>query len=177
MNKLLFLLFAVFISVPCYSSPYFRLVGPQNYNIDAGDVWGFSNGNQYGVSDLALVTHSTKDGSIIPQSWQKYIVPEDWVPLQVGGGGSFTGNAVINVGSSVNLAPQVFTPLFDAVGSSSPWVKNLKSILTEGYSKSNGLSIAAGPTWYLLPVENGTLEPVSKWQGHFGWFTGANWKF
>lgn len=184
MNKLSLLIISLFLSSPAFCSPYFRFAGSESkgpfsggWDVDAGDISAFSNGEQYGVTDVALITHSTKDGTIIPQSWQKYIAPEDWVPLQIGGGGSFQGSAIINFGSSVNLAPQVFTPLFNALGSSKPWVNQLRSVLTEGYSKNQGLSIAAGPSWYALPVINGTVEPLDKWQGHFGWFTGAAWKF
>ncbi len=165
------------LAAPSIASPYFRPLDISHPQVSAGAIWSTSQLNQsVGVTDLAIITHSPADGSIIPGSWRSVMPPEDWVPLQLGAGGSFTGNAVINAGTSLNVAPQVAALVLRGVSaSSSPWLVAVKSAFT-GASKT-GLSFAAGPTWYAAPVVNGTMLPVDKWQGRFGIFTGAAWKF
>ncbi|MDE2020747.1 MAG: hypothetical protein KGJ13_10460 [Patescibacteria group bacterium] len=158
------------------ASPYFRPLDISHPQVSAGAIWSLNGVKQsVGVTDLALITHSTHDGSIIPASLQKYVAPEDFVPLQVGAGGSFTGQAIINVGASVNVAPQIASLALAGLGkSSSPTAATLEKVLS---SPKSGFSFAFGPSWYVLPVNNGTIEPLRKWQGRFGFFTGAAWKF
>ncbi len=165
------------LAVPSFASPYFRPLDIAHPQISAGAIWSTSQLNQsVGVTDIAIITHSPSDGSIIPASLRSIIAPEDWVPLQIGAGGSFTGNAVINAGTSLNLAPQVAALLLKGVSaSSSPILGAVKNALSG--NTASGLTFAAGPTWYAAPVVNGTMLPVDKWAGRFGIFTGAAWKF
>jgi len=159
-----------------HASPYLRPIDISHPQVSAGAIFSASGIKQsVGVTDLALITHSTADGSIIPASLQKWIAPEDWVPLQLGAGGSFSGSAIVNVGSSVNIAPQIAALAIKALGkSSSPSAKSLQAVLS---SPQSGLSFAFGPSWYLYPIENGTVLSFSKMQGKFGLFVGAAWKF
>lgn len=100
---------------PVPHKQYFRLMDPNHVHQSAA-VLVDPNGNQpnVAVTDIAIFTHSTEDGSIIPASWQAYVPPENWSPLELGGGGSakvyaghLSGSAVLHIGSSVNLAPQL----------------------------------------------------------------------
>jgi len=158
------------------ASPYFRPLDISHPQVSAGAIFSAQGIQQsVGVTDLALITHSTADGSIIPASLQKWIAPEDWVPLQIGAGGSFSGSAIINVGASVNVAPQIASLAIEGLGkSSSATAKALEAALS---SPQSGFSFAFGPSWYLYPVENGTALAPSKMQGKFGLFVGAAWKF
>ena len=67
MQKLSLLIVSLFLSSPAFCSPYFRFAGSESkgpfsggWDVDAGDISAFSNGEQYGVTDVALITHSTK---------------------------------------------------------------------------------------------------------------------
>lgn len=99
---------------------YFRLLNPHHLVIGAGFLIAPKTPLQTSsVVDLALITHSTQDGTIIPQSWQDWLPPESWVPLQVGFGGSFAGDAVGAIGTSANIAPIVASTLLHGVDKSS----------------------------------------------------------
>ena len=163
-------------SVFANASPYFRPLDTTHPQISAGAIFSAQGIRQsVGVTDLALITHSTADGSIIPASLQKWIAPEDWVPLQIGAGGSFSGSAIINLGASVNIAPQIASLAIEGLGkSNSSAARALEAVLS---SPQSGLSFAFGPSWYLYPIENGTALAPSKMQGKFGLFVGAAWKF
>lgn len=105
---------------------YFRLLDPHHLQMSAGtlyDLHGLAPVTY--VTDLALVTHSTKDGSIIPSKWQQLgLAAEDWTPLQLGAGGSakivggrLTGNAVVAGGTSFNACPWLLGWAVKGIGS------------------------------------------------------------
>ncbi|MDE2106093.1 MAG: hypothetical protein KGL39_53215 [Patescibacteria group bacterium] len=65
---------AVVFGTKAYASPYFRPLDISHLQVSAGAIWSLNGVKQsVWVTDLALITHSTQDGSIIHASLQKYI--------------------------------------------------------------------------------------------------------
>src|SRR5438552_3585414 len=84
-----------------WAGPYFHLIDPAHMQMSAGFLISPKTpSNTAGVTDLAIVTHSSADGTVVPEKWQSVLPPESWVPLQVGFGGSFKGEAIIAPGTS-----------------------------------------------------------------------------
>lgn len=131
MKNIVLLVLAMFAPSSLWASPYFRRISADNIQQSAGflyDPRGIES--TVGVSEVALITHSTRDGSLIPREWWSWIPPEDWSPLAIGGGGSLEGNAVIDASASVNLAPQIGALLLKGVTSTSPrWLQVTKGAL------------------------------------------------
>lgn len=131
--KIIFRIAFVLVFVaPSYAGSYFRLIDPAHPQIGAGLLISPKAPLEtVAVTDLALITHSTADGTIIPESWRSVLPPESWVPLQVGFGGSFAGEATIAPGTSANLSPVIAAMLLRGVDSnSSGWAKALKTALS-----------------------------------------------
>lgn len=115
-----------------FAGAYFRGFDPNNIHQSAGFLLDtHANGDPVaGVTDIALITHSTADGSIIPVTLQKWLPPENWSPLSVGAGANFKVDGVIDLGSSINVAPQIGALFLAAVDSSSaPWLQAVKGSL------------------------------------------------
>lgn len=113
---------ALLLTTSCANAAwtYFRPIDPHHMIVGAGFLVAPHDPlNTTAVTDLALITHSTADGTIIPESWQSIIPPESWVPLQVGFGGSFSGAATLSLGASANVAPVLAATLFRAVDKNS----------------------------------------------------------
>lgn len=138
------------------SHPYFRPLDPSHIQQSAGMLYDPSGvNNSAGITDIALITHSMKDGSIIPESWQGLLPPENWSPLSVGFGGSLSGDAIVGLGASVNVAPQLGALLLRGVNESSPvWALAIKNAFL---GKGNG-SVRIG--W----AEVGTLVKAGVFQ-------------
>ena len=111
------------------SHPYFRPLDPAHIQQSLGMLYDPSGvNNSAGVTDIALITHSTKDGSIIPESWQGILPPENWSPLSIGFGGSLRGDAIVGLGASINVAPQLGALALRGVDENSPeWAKAIKN--------------------------------------------------
>lgn len=102
------------------AGPYFRPLDPHHLQYGAGFLVSPKNPlDTTAMMDLALITHSTADGTIVPDNWQSFIPPESWVPLQAGFGGSFQGAATVSLGASTNMAPIMAATLFRAVDKNS----------------------------------------------------------
>jgi hypothetical protein len=169
---------ALILSLPTASaaSPYFRLIDPAHPQVAAGALFDPAGLNKtYAVTSLALITHSTKDGSIVPEKWQTYLPPEAWTPLQVGGGGT-GGEYVASVGASANFLPITQTWALKGINAISKpdALTGLKDALTPS---SGSFSLAAGPAFAFIPIVGGMMLPVSEWKGLFRWYGGAAWKF
>lgn len=132
MNKIAIAALACLLSQAVQAAPYFRLIDPSHPIIGAGLLIAPKDPlNTVAITDLALITHSTADGTIIPKSWQQILPPESWVPLQIGFGGSLRGDAVIAPGTSANIAPVLAAALLHGVDSNSAgWARAFKSALT-----------------------------------------------
>lgn len=108
---------------------YFRWLDPHHLLVSAGTLYDLSGVEPVSyVTEVALVTHSTTDGSIIPPALQRAgILAEDWTPVQVGFGGSakvvggrLTGNALTTFGTAGNVCPWVFGWAVSHIDASSP---------------------------------------------------------
>lgn len=108
---------------------YFRLMDPHHLQISAGTLYDLHGVApvEY-VTEVAIITHSTADGTILTPAMQKAgITPEDWVPFQVGFGGSakitgghLSGNAITTFGTSGNACPLVLGWAVNNIGTSAP---------------------------------------------------------
>lgn len=116
------------------AASYFRFIDVNHVQQSAAflfDPNGISG--SVGVTNIALITHSTTDGTIVPLALQPYLPPENWAPIEIGGGGSFRADAVIDAGTSVNLAPQLGALVFARVDTSSPaWLQAAKAAAGNG---------------------------------------------
>ncbi len=141
MNKIIALML---FAAPAFAGPYFRPIDPHHLQYGAGFLISPRTPQKTaGVTDIALITHSSTDGSIIPDAWQGYLPPESWTPLQVGVGGSFTGDALIGLGTSANIAPVVAGVLLHGVdASSNGWAAATKTALLGQSSSSIRLGVA-----------------------------------
>ena len=117
------------------ATPYFRMIDLKHPQTDNSLVYAMSNGAFVGgVTDVALITHSNGDGSIIPERLQKWgFAPEPWVPLQVGIGGELSGNAFMHVGASANVSAFVAGTIINMIGGlSNPTAKAIGKFFTDG---------------------------------------------
>lgn len=89
------------------ASPYFRIIGPGNYHVYDGALFSTKDlARTQNTTVGALFTHSTNDGSILPQSWVDAGYAEAWIPLAFGG--SFGGGrSTINLGPIFDFGPQL----------------------------------------------------------------------
>lgn len=115
------------------ASPYFRLIDPTHPRFGAGFLVSPKVPTEtMAITDLALITHSTEDGTIVPESWQTFIPPESWTPLQLGFGGSFNGTLTIAPGMSANVAPILAALLLHGVSHSSSGAAQAVKTAMEG---------------------------------------------
>lgn len=167
MKKLLMLYSFMALAGQAGATSYVRLMSASAIHQSARMLFD-PNGIQpnVGVTDIAILTHSTADGSIIPKSWQSWCPPENWVPLEIGAGGNvgftggrLTGNAVIDAGTSLNIAPQIGSLAFNQVGDRSPpWLQAFKTAFL-GYNGS-GVSIGGGLAGNI--VSNGIFQSAKE---------------
>ena len=138
------------------ASSYFKLLDPKHPIIGTGFNISPKNGlSTTETTDVALITHSTADGTIVPQSWQSWLPPESWVPLQVGIGGSLQGDFVVAPGMSVNISPIIAQNLLGWIGTSSnSFLQSLKVAL----SGSSQGQIRLGGTFLGTLVKGGTWQ-------------------
>ena len=127
------LILSLLLSVPsaAQARPYFRILDLSHPQIGAGLLIDpRAPERTLAVTDLAIITHSVEDGSMIPESWRPVVPPIAWA-FQIGAGGSFQGEATIAPGVSANLAPSIAAVALRGVDSSSAgWARAIKSALT-----------------------------------------------
>ena len=144
---------AISLCSNAHALPYFR---PLNYSAPvtvAGamiDPTGL--GNSQGAVLLPLITHSPKDGCLLPS-----VVCEDWTPLAVGGALN-AGKLTFEVAPLANVAPWAVSGLLAVVPET--WT-GLRNILT-GNSDSN-VTFSGGPALQYSQLTN---------KGYFRVFTG-----
>lgn len=146
-----------------HAAPYFRLLDLSRPQVSAGAFVDAEDPAMTSVgSVLAVVTHSPKDGCLLPR-----IACVDWTPLGVGyaGGG---GHHRLTLGPSANLAPIIKNMLYQALlrFSDEDRYQGLKSTLRPLKSDTD-LSVAFGPAWVVSP----TSAPGPRV------FAGASWAF
>lgn len=145
------ILVAVLLSSQAHATPYARLMDPAHVHQSAA-VLIDPNGAQptVAVMDVCTVTHSTADGSIIPMAWRSIIPPENLCLLGIGGGGSagwrggrLRGSAVVDINTSVNIAPQIGALMFAGINNTSPVLfQAVKAAMLN--TNGNGVRIGGG---------------------------------
>ena len=141
------------LAVKCHASPYFRPLNYQHPVTVAGallDPTGL--GNSEGAALVPLVTHSPKDGCLLPS-----VVCEDWSPVAVGGSLN-EGKLTFDVAPIANVAPWAVRGLQAVVPTS--W-SGLQEILAE--TGTGNVTFSAGPVWQYSQLRN---------KGYFKVFTG-----
>ena len=116
------------LAVPSFAAPYARPIDFSHVQQSAAlDIDPNGVAPSVIMTDFALLTHSNADGSIIPKAWQSWCPPENWAILEIGFGGSahvsglkLAGNAIVHVGSSLNVAPQLGALILAKVDATSP---------------------------------------------------------
>lgn len=152
------------------SGHYFRLVSGGNMVWSAGttyDLHGIAPITY--LTDLGIITHSSADGSVIPASWQKLgISAEDWVPLQVGAGGSakivggrLTGNAVVAFGTAGNVAPMVLGWAVSNIGPSAPAALQIAKAAIVG-DGTDYVKLRIGYVFQGQAISGGTLQSAKE---------------
>lgn len=150
------------------ASPYLRLMSASQGIHQSASVAIDPNGvaPTVALTDICAITHSTVDGSIIPASWQAYVPPENLCALSFGGGGKasfsggrLTGDAVINTGASVNLAPQIGALALRGIDSSSnPIAQAVKA----AFLNVNGQGVRAGGGFNGNLVKDGVFQSAKE---------------
>lgn len=163
MKKIMWLVVMLgFSSGGAWANPYLRLFDThaiqQSVSLDIDPTGRKSNSV---LTDIAVVTHSTADGTIMPAFCRSSWCPPEDHAFTLGGGGNvgFTngklqGNSVISVGWTANVAPQLLGWAVMGIGNSSaPWLQAVKSQILS--SNGNGIRLGGGLDGNL--VNNGTF--------------------
>lgn len=167
MKKVL-LIVAVCFMVDTAQAGYFRRMDIKHPQTSAGAFFDLQGHSDAGVS-LALITHNTVDGCIIPG------VCLDWTPLAIGGTlGRSLGGPSIAIGTSANMLPVLEKGLLQVVNAVFPLPSScvvLKKMLSPSVAGAPDISIAIGPHWSYV-LTNGLQG-----KGMVTLFSGAAWKF
>lgn len=153
------------------AAPYFHVFDPAHiYKSVGAYIDPVDSGNTAFGTPIALITHSTRDGCLLPS-----IVCEDWSPLMAG----FSVNAgrlSFNAGPAINLMPTARGGLLYIVNglTADNQFGGLKSVLAPSDS---GVTISFGPALNVDPVQHGVFVPIRQWHGKFRIFAGAALKF
>lgn len=141
---------------------YFRLIGPGNWGMYDGALFSTRGIEKTQNTTLVpIVTHSTKDGSILPQAWQDAGYAEAWTPFALGGseGGQ---NATLNFGPILNIGPVLQAFLLNNVIPNS--AVNLRSHLTPTPGSAGfDVTFAFGAMLNAAAVQHGVLLPINRW--------------
>lgn len=148
-------LFAVLLLLPsvAQASPYFRPIDLSHPQLVAGALLAPEDlGSTEVASLLPLITHSPKDGCLLPS-----IVCEDWTPLAIGGSMN-AGNATLDVAPLANVLPWVQTAALAITPDSWSVTRRMLSSNVD-----HSLTFSAGPVWQYRQANN---------KGYFRIFTG-----
>lgn len=157
-------LFLLFLAPSAHAKPYFRLLDLSAPKVSVGASFGV-DGSAEAQSVLAVITHSTEDGCLLPT-----VVCEDWALLGIGIGAK-AGKASLGLGPSVNVAPVAKALLLRGVNAitKEDSYPSLKGALEPAPSGVPDVTAAIGPQWVVVPSQN--------WKGYYQTFVGAAWKF
>jgi len=116
------------------AASYFRPIDIHRPQMAAVTLLNVSDRALYGsLVDVALITHSTVDGTIIPAFLREYVPPAAWTPLQLGVGGSLSGNMLMHIGSSYNIGAALATSIIRIAGqSATPAGKGIAALFSDG---------------------------------------------
>ena len=142
---------------------YFRPIGHKNYHIYDGALFSARHGVDatQNVTVVALITHSGKDGTLLPKAWDRYAA--DWTPLALGG--AFGGrSANFNFGPIFNVAPPVANAAIDLLELVAPdKFANAKSFLRPPQKDGVDLTFSYGFMVNAEILRNGTFLPFNQW--------------
>lgn len=160
-----------FGSQQLHAAPYFRLLDPGHpYKVVGAFVDPVAPGQTTAGTALALVTHSTRDGCLLPS-----VVCEDWAPLTAGLSIN-AGRVYLNLGPVANLAPIAKAGILGILNlaTAPERLQGLKGALAPG---EQPVEISFGPNLNEKIIEHGVVLPLNKWQGRFRIFAGAAVRF
>ncbi len=143
------------------AAPYFRPIDLAHIQQSGGVYYGTDGRGQAGTA-VALITHSTKDGCLLPS-----VVCEDWSPLTFGG--TFTGpNKLLAIGPSFNLAPLIKAGGLGLLNSVTKpeTLSGVKEALASPHS--DAIKLALSVNWAYDPAGN---------KGYLKFFVGPAWQF
>lgn len=156
----------ILLASTAQAAPYFRLLDLAKPQVSAGALVDPENsGNSSAASMLAVVSHSTRDGCLLPS-----VVCEDWTLLAVGVSAN-SGKTLLALGPSINVAPLAKALLLRGLNavSAPETLPGVKESLGSVPLDRSDISVAFGPTWVLSPTEN--------WKGAIRIFAGGSWRF
>lgn len=158
MNKLSTVVISLFIASSANATPYFRLIDPSHPNPVLGALIDPLNiGNSEAASLLPLITHSPKDGCLLPS-----VVCEDWTPIAVGGSMN-SGKLTFDIAPLSNVLPWFQSAALAIVPSK--WTPLIK-VLTP--SQDQSITFSVGPVFEYSQANN---------HGYFKVFTGLKLNF
>lgn len=148
-----FILLALCLSVSASAAPYFRPLDPSHIQPVFGALLAPEDmSKSEGASLLPLITHSPKDGCMLPS-----VVCEDWTPLAVGASMS-AGKITLDVAPLANVLPWMVALAEAAMPPG--WHSGLAWMIPADGQK---VTFSAGPAWEYRQVTN---------KGYFRVFTG-----
>lgn len=146
-------LLALLLSTSAFATPYFRLVDPSHPQPVVGALFSLDGIKQTeGTSLLPLITHTPKDGCLLPS-----IVCEDWSPLSVGAA-FHAGKITLDVAPLANVLPWI-----DVVIQSALPDNYLSPIHWVQAQNGQAITFSAGPVFEYQQLTN---------KGYFRLFTG-----
>jgi hypothetical protein len=151
---------------PKAQGPYFRPLDPLSPRLIAGAYLDAEDaGRSEAGTALALLTHSTEDGCLVPR-----LVCTDWTPLAAGVL-SNGGKVKFAFGPAFNLAPVLKGLALKGLNavSKDDSFRNLKSTLGSQPITGPDATISVGPAWVVAPTEN--------FKGYFRVFLGGELRF
>lgn len=156
------------------AGPYFRLMDPAHPHKVAGAFIDPVNpGNTSVGTAFAIITHSVKDGCLMPR-----VTCENWSPL-VAGLSVNGGRVQFNAGPAMNLTPAVKIGIWHILNSAtnSDTLSGIKSMLSSQPIGGPDVSFSFGPALAVAPIERGVILPINAWKGKFRIFSGAAFRF
>lgn len=170
------LLLVILLGAPVFSeaSPYFRPLELANplwsvgvlFTPDARPV-------QDGFANVAVLSHSTKDGSLIPEDLQPWVPPESWA-VTLGAGGNFQ-RAVGASGVSVDLVETAQAYLFRGLDAM-PWESAQRFGQLLKPAEDPSFRVSAGRVWYTRLIDQGVVLPLNTYKLLPGWYVGGTFQ-
>lgn len=127
-------------------------------------------------SGAALDAHGGAPEMIVlgALAWHQPAAPSlldpSWSPLSIGGAGTTWDSLHLDVGPSVNLAPQALNLLSEAINFFAPGqFENLQSAIGQGQKSQADAGLCLSPLWEVVPTQN--------WKGYYKTFLGGWLKF
>ena len=149
MKKLIIALVCGLIASNAFASPYFRFIGQENFQINAGACLDPKNVlvESQACSSIPLIYHAAKDGYVI-------IPNEDWALLSVGGGIAH-GDVTLNIGPAMNVTPVLKHFILNALilTTKQDQLVNLKTVFVPIPESKVDVTFSVSPQWSIHPMK------------------------